>query len=114
MNGWPALTRHGPDASAPQKPEKRQSLSVVVQALAVSVHEESLYGSAGERLRSLNQILSQLLRHRRVKNHVARVAELAIGNKQMRGSVLSFTSSTLRARASPIRRPVLAKSPISA
>ena len=84
MNGWPALTRHGPDASTPQKPEKRQSLSVVVQALAVSVHEEGLYGSAGQRLRSLNQILSQLLRHRRVKNDVARVAELAIGNKQMR------------------------------
>src|SRR5260370_12845824 len=82
MNGWPALTRHGPDASTPQKPEKRQSLSVVVQALAVSVHEEGLYGSAGQRLRSLNQILSQLLRHRSVNNNVARVAQLAIGNKQ--------------------------------
>jgi hypothetical protein len=35
MNGWPALTRHGPDASTPQKPEKRQSLSVVAQALAM-------------------------------------------------------------------------------
>jgi hypothetical protein len=90
MNGWPALTGHGPNASTPQKPEKRQSLSVVVQALAVSVHEEGLYESASQRLRSLNQILSQLLRHRRVKNDITRVAELAFGNKQMHQSRINI------------------------
>src|SRR5271156_6839191 len=84
MNGWPAFARHGPDASTLQKPEKRQPLRVVVQMLAVSVREEGLYRSAGQRFRSLSQVLSQLLRHRRVKNDLARVAELAIGNKQVR------------------------------
>src|SRR6266851_6544641 len=84
MNGWPTLSRHGPDASTLQKPEKRQPLRVVVQVLAVSVREEGLYVSTGQRFRSLKQVPSQLLRHRRVKNDVTRVAELAIGNKQMR------------------------------
>ena len=84
MNGWPALSRHGPDASTPQKPEKRQPLRVVVQMPAKSVYEEGLYVSTGQRFRSSKQIFSQLLRHRRVKNDITRVAELAIGNKQMR------------------------------
>jgi hypothetical protein len=67
-----------------QEPEKHQPLCVVVQAPAVSVHEEGLYVSTSQRFRSLKQVLSQLVRHRRVKNDVARVAELAIGNKEVR------------------------------
>ena len=71
----PTFARDGLDASALQKPYERQPLGVVVQTLAVSVHEEGFYVSTRQHFRSLNQILSQLPRYRGVENDVARVAE---------------------------------------
>jgi hypothetical protein len=81
---WTTLARDGMDIREIQEPEKHQPLCVVVQTPAVSVHEEPLYVSTGQHFRSLSQILSQLPYHRWVKNDVARVAELAVGNTEVR------------------------------
>jgi hypothetical protein len=81
---WTTLARDGMDVREIQEPEKRQPLRVVVQVPAVSVDEERLYVSTRQHFRSLSQIRLQLAYHCWVKNDVARVAELAIGNKQVR------------------------------
>jgi hypothetical protein len=81
---WTTFARDRQDVGTLQKPEKRQPLRVVVQMLSVSLHKEGFYVSTGQCFRSLNQIPSQLPRRCGVKNDVARVAELAIGNKQVR------------------------------
>src|SRR5215471_16021882 len=84
MERWPPLTGNGSDAGMFQQAAKRHKLGKVTEMFSEAICEQRLCIWLVQRFGSQVQVVLQPLSGRWVKNDVARLAELALTNHQVR------------------------------